>query len=182
LFDVCEQRALDITIGDKLFARSANKKGKVVNGERIDVTAFDKAGNIIDQCGRTVEHRNLCYAYASTVHKSQGSSILKVIPGYDRHSTKYAGRDDAYVAIGRGREDCRVYVESKLDLAQIQNRNGSRKLATDMPVIALSQELQALKEQLEPKAKVELSHDHHDGRSLDYNHDHGHEMSIGHDL
>jgi hypothetical protein len=150
LFDVCVERTLQIGIGDQLFSRSGNRKGKVTNGERVTVTGWDERGNPVSFDGRSITHLNLCHAYASTVRKVQGASKVKVIVGYDRHSIKYATQDAAYVATGRGRQFCDVYVENISDLSQIQNRNGNRKAATEMTIKGdLPSELRAIAERIE---------------------------------
>ena len=182
MFDVCEQRSIRVSVGEKLFARSAHKKGHLINGEEITVSGFDERHNPIDANGRSIEHRNLCYAYASTSRKVQGSTSTRVITGFDRQSVKAATKEVPYVINGRGREDCQIYVESIADLSQLQNRSGERRLATEMPTQTLSADLQQLKDKLEPKARVELSHDHDSGRSHQQEYDHGHEMAIGYDL
>jgi conjugative relaxase-like TrwC/TraI family protein len=134
LIDVCKQRELPVAIGDDLFARSANKRGQLINGEKITVAGWDEHGNPIDSNGKSVDHRNLCYAYASTSRKVQGSAKTGVITGFDRYSTAAAPKCVPYVILGRGREFCNVFVESIADLSQIQNRSGDRKDVTQMEI------------------------------------------------
>ena len=181
MFDVCEQRSIRVAIGDKLLARSAHKKGHLINGEMLTVTGFDERFNPIAD-GRTITHRNLCYAYASTSRKVQGSAATRVITGFDRQSVKAATKEVPYVINGRGREDCQIYVESIADLSQIENRSGERRFATDMPTQTLSADLQRLKDRLEPKARAEWSRDFDGGRSQQQDRDGGREMAIGYDL
>jgi conjugative relaxase-like TrwC/TraI family protein len=182
MFDVCEEKTIRVAIGEKLFARSAHKKGKLINGEELTVTGWDERFNPIDQNGRVVEHRNLCYAYASTSRKVQGSAATRVITGFDRKSVKAATREVPYVINGRGREDCQIYVESIADLSQIQNRNSERKHATDMPVVSLPTALQEMQNRLEPKVRAELSRNHDGGRIIEQDRDGGREIGMSHDL
>jgi hypothetical protein len=140
LFDVCESRALPVAIGDELFARSANRRGELINGTKLTVTGWDEHGNPIAD-GRPVEHRNLCHAYASTSRKVQGSAATRIITGFDRHSVKAATKEVPYVINGRGREFCEIYVESIADLSQIQNRSGDRKFASEMGLLAALSEV-----------------------------------------
>jgi hypothetical protein len=91
---------------------------------------------------------------------------------------KSASREVPYVLAGRAREDCQIYVESILDLSQLQSRSAERRLATDMPIQTLPSDLQQLKDRIEPKVMAELSHDYDDDRNFppDYNHDHDREI------
>lgn len=157
LFDVCQQRELPVAIGDDLFARSANKRGELINGARLTVAGWDELGNPIDSNGRSIEHRNLCHAYASTARKVQGSAATRIITGFDRHSVKAATQDVPYVINSRGREFCEIYVESIADLAQIQNRSGDRKTVTEMGVNAetLPRALSKLVEQMQREPEKE---------------------------
>jgi ATP-dependent exoDNAse (exonuclease V) alpha subunit len=177
-FDVCESKSIPVAIGDRLFARSSNRRGNIINGEELKVSGWDSKGNPIDQNGRSVTHRNLCYAYASTSHKVQGSAKIAVIGGLDKRSVKSICREAVYVITGRGRDLCDWYVENIADLSQIQSRSSERKLSTDMPTQGLPADLQKLKDRLEPKAMAKLSHDHDDDRNYqqDYNYDRGHEV------
>jgi conjugative relaxase-like TrwC/TraI family protein len=135
-FDVCEQRQLMVAIGDKLLARSANKKGELINGKRLTVTGWDSLGNPVAD-GRSIEHRNICYGYASTARKVQGSTCSRIITGFDRHSVKSVSRDIPYVLNSRGRDDCQIYVESIADLSQTQDRTGIRKAVIEMEKLVI---------------------------------------------
>ena len=134
LFDVCEQRQINLAIGDRVLIRAGvrNARGDFVNGERLTVAGWDAAGNPVTSDGRSITGRNLSYAYAATTHACEGATGLKVITGFDRHSVRSATQKIAYVAASRGREDVEVFVESVADLSQIQNRSGDRKASVGM--------------------------------------------------
>jgi conjugative relaxase-like TrwC/TraI family protein len=157
LFDVCEARQLKVATGDKLLSRSANKKANVINGALLTTAGWDDRGNPITSDGRSITHRNLCHAYSSTIRKVQGSSAMKVIVGFDRHSIRSASRDAAYVACSRGRQFCEVHVENISDLSQIQNRSGDRKLAIEMTVQALPRDLRELQTKIENGTRDRIS-------------------------
>jgi DNA replication protein DnaC len=146
LFDVCEQRDLQVAIGDKLLVRS--KRGKVINGEVLTITGWDDRGDPIDSRGRSITHRNLTHAYASTICRSQGSSSRKVVIGFDRSSIRTATQSAAYVACSRGRELCEIHVESISDLSAIQNRSGIRKFASAIMARELPAQLQRIVDQI----------------------------------
>jgi conjugative relaxase-like TrwC/TraI family protein len=134
LFDVCEQRQINLAIGDRVLMRAGvrDKRGNFINGERLTVAGWDAAGNPVASDGRSITGRDLSYAYAATTHACEGATGLKVITGFDRHSVRSATQKIAYVACSRGREDIEVFVESVADLSRIQNRTGDRKAAVEM--------------------------------------------------
>jgi conjugative relaxase-like TrwC/TraI family protein len=137
VFDVCEERDLQVAIGDKLitYAGQRAKNGEIINGERVTVTGWTPEGDIIGEKGKVISVRNLSHAYAATSHKSQGVTADTVIFGLDRHSIKWADQKLAYVAGTRGRINIRVFVESKAELIGIEKRSGERKAATDLRFI-----------------------------------------------
>jgi hypothetical protein len=134
LFDVCEQRQINLAVGDRVLIRAGvrNTRGDFVNGERLTVAGWDAAGNPVASDGRSITGRNLSYAYAATTHACEGATGLKVITGFDRHSVRSATQKIAYMAASRGREDIEVFVEFIADLSQIQNQTGNRKAAMGM--------------------------------------------------
>ncbi len=133
-FDVCESYELKVAIGDKLLTRagSKSKNGVFINSEWLTVAGWDGAGNPVTSDGRSLEGRNLCYSYAATTPKVQGVSELAAICGIDRHSVKWVSQKIAYTMLSRGRTNLLVFVESKADLSQVENRTGDRKAAVEM--------------------------------------------------
>ena len=140
-FDVCEERTLELAVGDEILMRSASKPDGIINGERLRIAGWDQDGNPVVSDGRVIKHRNFCYGYASTIYRVQGDSAAKVIVSFDRHSIRTASRESAYVGASRGRKLCEVYVEQTAELAGIQNRSGNRKSVMEM-AITLDQKLQ----------------------------------------
>ena len=134
MFDVCEERDLKVSIGDKLITYSGQrtKNGEIINGARVTVTGWDPSGEIIGQDGKVISIRNLSHAYAGTSHKSQGDSAETVLFGLDRHSIRWADQKLAYVAGTRGKTKILVFVENKAELTGIQERTGERRAATDI--------------------------------------------------
>ncbi len=133
-YDVFEKQTLHVGIGDRIMLKSGgkNRTGEFSNGEIITVKEFDKSGNIISSDGRTLTTSKLSYGYASTSHKSQGTTCHSVIIGFDRHSIQHADRKIAYVAGTRGTENIKIFCENKLELWDIEKRKGDRKSVIEM--------------------------------------------------
>jgi conjugative relaxase-like TrwC/TraI family protein len=133
-YDVFEKQSLQIGIGDRIMLKSGgkNKTGEFSNGEIITVKDFDKSGNIISSDGRILTTSKFSYGYASTSHKSQGTTCHSVIIGFDRHSIQHADRKIAYVAGTRGTEEIKIFCENKLELWDIEKRKGDRQSVIEM--------------------------------------------------
>ena len=121
---------MPIAVGDWLLSRSKHRKDGLQNQERVQVDGFDVYGNPIAK-GKSITHRNLTYGEAFTVRAVQGSSTTMIISGMDRRSTSNWTREIAYVVASRGRQYCKFFVESIVDLAGVQ-RSGARMAATEM--------------------------------------------------
>jgi hypothetical protein len=133
-YDVFERQSLQIGIGDRIMLKSGSKNssGEFSNGEITTVKGFDKAGRIISYDGRILTTSKFSYGYASTSHKSQGTTCHSVIIGFDRYSVRHADRKIAYVAGTRGTEEIKIFCENKLELWEIEKRKGDRKSVTEM--------------------------------------------------
>ena len=133
-YDVFEEQSLQIGVGDRIMLKSSgkNKTGEFSNGEIITVKEFDKVGNIISSDGRIITSSKFSYGYASTSHKSQGTTCHSVIIGFDRHSIQHADRKIAYVAGTRGTEKIKIFCENKLELWDIEKRKGDRQSVIEM--------------------------------------------------
>jgi len=132
-FDICEKREIDVSPGEKLMLRSTqkHKDGNFTNGEIVTAKGFDGMGRVITTDGRTIDIQQYDYAYSSTSHKSQGTTVDKVIIGFDRESIKVADQKLAYVATTRGVHEIEIFCENKLALHDIENRPGNRKSAIE---------------------------------------------------
>jgi conjugative relaxase-like TrwC/TraI family protein len=142
--DVCEKRSLEIAVGDLILLRSGqkNRRGELVNGERLQITRIEEGriyGRSLGPDGRPqqaeipITIQNFAHGYASTSHRSQGSTVQVALVGLDRESITQADNKMLYVASTREREDLRYYVESKAALfAHAGNISGHRKAALDL--------------------------------------------------
>ena len=156
-YDVFERQSLQIGVGDRIMLKSGSKNptGEFSNGEIITVKDFDKSGHIISSGGRILTSAKFSYGYASTSHKSQGTTCHSVIIGFDRHSVRHADRKIAYVAGTRGTEDIKIFCENKLELWDIEKRKGDRKSVTEM----LNENPQQQQSQNRIKSIIDSLHD-----------------------
>ena len=133
-YSICERREIEVCVGDKLMVRAnvkpREKGGKgFINGEIVKVSGFDSAGDIVVDDGRVLDACAFTHGYASTSHKSQGSTCDAVIMGIDaRSASGFADMKLAYVGATRGREFIDVYCEDKSSLGDIAERTGDREL------------------------------------------------------
>jgi conjugative relaxase-like TrwC/TraI family protein len=142
--DVCEKRYLEVAVGDLILLRSGqkNRRGGLVNGERLQITRIEDGGiygHSLGPDGRPqhaetpITIRNFAHGYASTSHRSQGNTVQVALVGLDRESITQADNKMLYVASTRERVDLRYYVESKAALfAHAGNVSGHRKAALDL--------------------------------------------------
>ncbi len=133
-YAICSRREIEVCPGDKLMVGTnvKGKEGGFVNGEIVTVSGFDAKGRIIVDDGRILDARILSYGYASTSHKSQGSTCDAVLLGIDaRSAANFADMKLAYVGATRGRESIDVYCEDKSLLYEIGFRSGDRILALE---------------------------------------------------
>ena len=154
--DVMETRKLRVGIGDTIMLRAGLRTpgGEQVNGERVQVLGFDPQNRIRYRDGenrlQTEKTGVFAHGYASTSHKSQGSTKAVVLLGLDRDSVRTADKKLAYVAATRGVEDIHIFTENKADLSGIERRSGDRKAAVEMTGPAPNPRLERLNTALRP--------------------------------
>lgn len=130
---VCERRELEIAKGEFLSLRT-NLRGEtdeLPNGACAIVAGLTPEGFPIDETGNVLRTRLLDYGYATTSHKSQGSTCDDVIISFDYRSTAVADAKMAYVASTRGRRSLKIFCDSKEDLQLVANRSGDAPLAME---------------------------------------------------
>ena len=124
--------------GDKVIQTVNNYDKEVFNGDIGRITEIDAEEGIVlvDYDGRRVEYElgeldEVSLAYATTVHKSQGSEYpAVVIPLATQHYTLLE-RNLLYTAVTRGRRLVVVIAQTKA-LAMAVKRVGSVKRLTNL--------------------------------------------------
>ncbi len=139
--DVGEKRLLELAAGDLILLRAGqrNRHGELTNGERLQITRIEDGaihGQALGPDGaptgteKPITIRNFSHGYASTSHRSQGSTVDFALVGTDSTSVTHIDNKLLYVAGTRERKDLRIYVESKAALFEHAGKiSGNRKFA-----------------------------------------------------
>lgn len=109
--------------GDKVVFTKNDTKLGVQNGLTGEVSKVDKEGNLnikLDS-GKDIKFNIRQYSYidsgfAVTDYKAQGQTSEKVI--YHADTSKEVNYNQAYVALTRGKEDVKIFTDSKEDLKE----------------------------------------------------------------
>lgn len=109
------ERPLIISTGERLLFRENNKSLGIRNGDTATVTSVSsKQMRVRLDSGETLvipkEYQALDYAYALTVHKSQGMTVKKVKVLID---SKYWDRNLSFVAMTRHKETLNLYSDKE---------------------------------------------------------------------
>lgn len=113
---VYSEKTLQLAVGDKVMTLKNDKALKVNNGETWMVKNIDQRGNITLQNNEKEKtfniHKDYNYidhAYASTVHKSQGMTVNKVI--FD--CSMKTNFNEVYTSLTRGKQEYSIYTFDK---------------------------------------------------------------------
>ena len=127
-FDVGESKTLNVAPGDKLLLQ-ANRSKQFVNGELVEVKSV-QAGSIVLTDERVIPsgYNTFTHGYAVTSHAAQGKTVDAVFVVASARSLPAVHREQFYVSISRGRDQCRVFTDDK-DLLRAHVTDSSARLA-----------------------------------------------------
>ncbi|HAT6977105.1 TPA: Ti-type conjugative transfer relaxase TraA [Legionella pneumophila] len=135
------ERNLKISTGERLLFRENNKVLGVRNGDTATVKEINTQKMSVQlDTGELLtipkEYKALDYAYALTVHKSQGMTAKKVHVLID---SKYWDRNLSFVAMTRHREQLNIYTDkenhpTKQALKQTLSRSSTKDNVIDWPL------------------------------------------------
>jgi len=141
-FQVYVPARLGIAEGDRIGIRKNGKSiaaghasaARLNNGEIFTVDGFTKGGDIRLSDGKVLDKRygHLDFGYVDTSYASQGKTVDRVFIATGNESLAAAGRQQWYVSISRGREACKVYVDSKEDVRDAIAKKGERMSAVEL--------------------------------------------------
>lgn len=111
------EKELDFAMGDRLMLRENSKKTKkeiqIYNGDQGSFAGIDQTGNTLVMLDRTNEivsidkdYQSISYAYAMTVHKSQGLTVDHALYLPSENSNRRA----AYVAFTRSKAGAEFFI------------------------------------------------------------------------
>jgi hypothetical protein len=134
----------------------------LINGELLQITRIEdgviygrRLGPECRPAGaeKPITIRNFAHGYASTSHRSQGSTVDVTLAGLDRESVAGIDNKSFYVMSTRERKDIRYYVESKSALFEHAGRiSGHRKSALELA--HASRRASSIKEALKYKRTI----------------------------
>ncbi len=140
-FDVGECREIALAPGDQILLQ-ANRKLKgnqfsetlaLVNGQIATVKAVS-AGQVTLADGRILpaDYRQFTYGYCVTSHAAQARTVDLVFLVASSRSAPAIHREQFYVSISRGRQNCRIFTDDKMILRDRIARSTQRRSALDL--------------------------------------------------
>jgi ATP-dependent exoDNAse (exonuclease V) alpha subunit len=141
-FQVSRTRDIRLGRGDRIrITRNGEAKvegqakgTKVNNGDIFTVEGFTKDGDIRLEKGRILpkDWGHLNHGYVDTSQASQGKTVDRVFISVGQESLPAEKRSGWYVDVSRGREQAKVYVDSKKDVRDAIARTNERLSAVEL--------------------------------------------------
>jgi conjugative relaxase-like TrwC/TraI family protein len=145
-------KQLDLAPGDKVLITANDKEHGLTNGDTGIVERITPAGEIHLTDGRIIpaDFKSISYGYATTSHKSQGSTC-------DHAILAAAAMDDraCYVGSSRGRQSVKVYTPDFEHLLKNVRRNSDPLTAHDL-IAARKPHIQELTNVQREAAKIDF--------------------------
>lgn len=133
---VYQPERAELAAGDKVRITRNDAKLDVANGDRFTVERVTTGEVTLRGANRTIKlpadkPLHVDYAYAATVHSSQGLTANRVLIDAQTKSITTA-KDVYYVAISRARIEARIYTDSVRDLPKAIARENVKLAALDL--------------------------------------------------
>ena len=122
-------KSLDLTSGDKILITANNKDYNLTNGDTAKIEYISSNGEILLDDGRTIpaNFESISYGYATTSHKSQGSTCDHAILAAAQMSNRAC-----YVGSSRGRQSVKVFTPDFEYLHDSVKRNSEHLTGHDL--------------------------------------------------
>jgi conjugative relaxase-like TrwC/TraI family protein len=132
-FDVGEAREIPVAAGDLLLLQANRKKDGLVNGQVGTVQSVEN-GKITLADGRVLpaDYRQFAHGYCVTSHAAQARTVDAVFLVASSRSAPAINREQFYVSISRGRQECRVLTDDKELLRDRVARSTQRQAALEL--------------------------------------------------
>jgi ATP-dependent exoDNAse (exonuclease V) alpha subunit len=132
--EIAEGDRISVTKNGKAQVGESGKAVRINNGEILTVEGFTRKGDIRLSDGKVLDKRygHLDFGYVDTSYASQGKTVDRVFIATGNESLAAAGKQQWYVSVSRGREECKVYVDSKDDVRDAIARKGERMSAVEL--------------------------------------------------
>jgi ATP-dependent exoDNAse (exonuclease V) alpha subunit len=141
-FQVSRTRDISLGRGDRIRitkngearVEGQAKGTKVNNGDIYTVEGFTKEGDIRLEMGKLLpkDWGHFNHGYVDTLPGSQGKTTDRVFISVGDESLPAANRQQWYVSVSRGREQAKIYVDSKEDVRGAITRTGERLSAVEL--------------------------------------------------
>jgi conjugative relaxase-like TrwC/TraI family protein len=141
-FQVYVPAKLAIAEGDRISIRKNGQTiaaghvsaARINNGDIFTVAGFTKGGDIRLSDGKVIDKRygHMEFGYVDTSYAAQGKTVDRVFIATGNESLAAAGKQQWYVSVSRGREACKVYVDSKEDVRDAIAKKGERMSAVEL--------------------------------------------------
>ncbi len=141
-------KSLDLTSGDKILITANNKDYNLTNGDTATIEEIFTNGEIQLTDGRTVpaDFESISYGYATTSHKSQGSTCDHAILAAAQMTNRAC-----YVGSSRGRQSVKVFCPDFEHLQASVKRNSEHLTGHDL-IAARQEYMKAF-----PKQEMEMA-------------------------
>jgi ATP-dependent exoDNAse (exonuclease V) alpha subunit len=122
-------KSLDLTPGDKILITTNNPEYNLVNGDTATIEEIYPDGEILLNDGKMIPHdfESISYGYATTSHKSQGSTCDHAIL-----ATAQMDNRACYVGSSRGRQSVKVFTPDFEHLYDSVKRNSEHLTGHDL--------------------------------------------------
>ena len=133
---VYEPDKTELSSGDVVRMTRNDKDLDIANGDRFKITSVSSHQIVITNGQRTVnldpkQPLHLDYAYATTVHSSQGLTADRVL--IDTHAqSRTTAKDVFYVALSRARFETTIYTNDRKNLPFLISRDNTKFAALDL--------------------------------------------------
>jgi conjugative relaxase-like TrwC/TraI family protein len=141
-FQVYAIGKLAIAEGDRISIRKNGKTkaaghvsaARLNNGDVFTVGGFTEGGDIRLSESKVLPkgYGHFDHGYVDTSFASQAKTVDRVFIAAGNESLGAAGKQQWYVSVSRGREACKVYVDSKDDVRDAIARKGERMSAVEL--------------------------------------------------
>ncbi len=141
-FDVFRARDIGLARGDRIRitkngeakVEGQAKGTRLYNGDVFTVEGFTKEGDIRLENGKLLpkDWGHLTLGYVDTSYSSQGKTVDRVFVATGNESLPATNQQQWYVSASRGREQARLYVDSKKRVREAIAQTGERLSAVEL--------------------------------------------------
>lgn len=133
-FDVGIVREIPVAVGDRLLVRANRKDFRLKNGDLVEVSGFNEAGDILLKDGRRLpaDFRQFSHGYATTSHAAQGKTVDRGLLLMADAGIAAANLKQAYVSNSRFEESQMIYTTDRTEAREAMTRSGDRKLVMEL--------------------------------------------------